>query len=176
MRPLRERPATWRAGVVAGVLLAGALALGACSGPGPVRIDVPTAPGAMFDFQDMRPAEQRSDRGRFDESGDRITLGERDLEPPPATLFRSWFARKLPPSFAGRTVVLHSFVVMVPSAMADRATPVEVHIAGSVGGQRFSAEARNDIGNTTRADINATIVEALNGSIREATLLLEKAR
>jgi len=168
----RERTATWRAGV----LLAGALALVVCAGPGPVRIDVPSAPGAMFDFQDMRPAEQRSDRGRFDASGDRITLGERDLEPPPADLFRSWFARKLPPAFAGRTVVLDSFVVMVPSAMAERASPVEVRIAGSVGGLRVATDARNDIGNTTRADINATIVEALNRSVREATLLLEQAR
>lgn len=168
----RERTATWRAGV----LLAGALALAACGGPGPVRIDVPPAPGAMFDFQDMRPAEQRSDRGRFDANGDRIMLGERDLEPPPAVLFRSWFARKLPPAFAGRTVVLDSFVVMVPSAMAERASPVEVRIAGSIGGARFAAEAHNDIGNTTRADINATIVEALNRSILEATILLEKGR
>ncbi len=172
MNRCRERTARWRTGV----LLAGALALAACSGPGPVRIDVPPAPGAVFDFQDMRPAEQRSDRGRFDANGDRITLGERDLEPPPAVLFRSWFARKLPPAFAGRTVVLDSFVVMVPSAMAERATPVEVRIAGSVGGARFAAHASNDIGNTTRADINATIVEALNISVREATILLEKAR
>src|SRR5690606_41550293 len=99
---MREPTATRRAGV----LLAAALALAACGGPGPVRIDVPTAPGAVFDFQDMRPAEQRNDRGRYDHSGDRITLGERDLEPPPATLFRAWFARKLPPQFAGRSVVL----------------------------------------------------------------------
>ncbi|MFA7503707.1 MAG: hypothetical protein WCZ28_03315 [Burkholderiaceae bacterium] len=154
-------------------LLVGALT--ACSGPGAVRIDVPATPGAMFDFQDMRPAEQRSDRGRFDTSGDRITLGERDLEPPPAVLFRSWFARKLPPSFAGRTVVLESFVVMVPAAIAERPSPVEVRIAGSVGGARFAAQATSDIGNTTRADINATIVEALNTSIREATILLEQA-
>ncbi len=172
MSALRERTVPWRAGV----LLAGALALAACGGPGPVRIDVPTTPGARFDFQDMRPAEQRNDRGRYDHSGDRITLGERDLEPPPATLFRAWFARKLPPQFAGRSVVLESFVVMVPSALAERATPVEVRIAGSVSGKRFAAEARNDIGNTTRADINATVVEALNAAVREATLLLEQGR
>jgi hypothetical protein len=51
-----------------------------------------------------------------------------------------------------------------------------VRIAGSVSGKRFAAEARNDIGNTTRADINATIVEALNAAVREATLLLEQGR
>src|SRR5690606_41016086 len=101
-------------------------------------------------------AEQRSDRGRFDANGDRIMLGERDLEPPPAVLFRSWFARKLPPAFAGRTVVLDSFVVMVPSAMAERASPVEVRIAGSIGGARFATAARNDIGNTTRPAIHAS--------------------
>src|SRR5690606_39757190 len=109
----RERTATWRAGV----LLAGALALAACSGPGPVRIDVPPAPGAMFDFQDMRPAEQRSDRGRFDANDGRIMLAERDLVTPPAAPFRSWLTRKLPHAFSDRALVLYSVVVLVANAM-----------------------------------------------------------
>lgn len=159
----------WRILAVAGLLW-----LGACAGPRPVRVDIPPAPGAIFDFQDMRAAREREDRGRLDNTGNRIALGERDIEPPPAELFRAWFARKLPPDFAGRTVVLESFVVLVPAPIADHPTPVEVRIAGAVGGARFRTSATSELGNTTRADINATIVEALNRAMREATELLEK--
>lgn len=163
MTTARLPAGAWRAAALAGVL-----SLAACSGPGPVRVDVPAAPGTRFDFQDMRPPEQRQERGRYDSNGQHVLLGERDIDPPPAELFRSWFARKLPPALAGRTVVLESFVVMVPSSMAERSSPVAVRIAGAVGRERFAVEARSPVGNSTRADINATIVDALNAAVRAA--------
>lgn len=92
-----------------------------CGTAGSIKLDLQPTQSAVFEFQDLRPEEQRITTKYHESSGEITQLGDDAVSPPGPDLVKTWLNNKLSSQLAQKKVVLKEFSVRIldPSVSID---------------------------------------------------------